>query len=116
MCFWMNLAISASELFPMIGAPSIQRKVCCKKVILNSKLRNSKYSFLEDKLQSEEIKFVGIHTIFYLLQSSTDQIFEELFSSTNKPLLGHLFFTLLKVSTYEEMKELRYYEILLFSL
>lgn len=59
-------------------------------------------------MQSEEIKFVAVHTVFYLLQSSTDEVVEELFAAANKPLLGHLVFTLLKVSTYEEMKELRY--------
>lgn len=50
---------------------------------------------------------MAIQSIHVLLKSSTTDALEPLFTEQNKHLLGHLVFTLLKVSSDEEMKELR---------
>jgi hypothetical protein len=58
---------------------------------------------------------MATETIHHLIQSSAEDVLVELFNETNKPLLGHLIFTLLKVGTNEEMKQLRFYLLFLFN-
>ncbi|KAI9562923.1 hypothetical protein GHT06_010379 [Daphnia sinensis] len=58
-------------------------------------------------LRSEEVKLVSIGSLLALLRSASSEVILELLSETNRPQLGHLVFTLLKVAANEELKELR---------
>ncbi|XP_057368022.1 TELO2-interacting protein 1 homolog [Daphnia carinata] len=58
-------------------------------------------------LWSEEVKLASIESLLALLRSASSDVILELLSETNRPQLGHLVFTLLKVAANEELKELR---------
>ena len=61
----------------------------------------------EKTIQSEEVKLVTVESLLALLKSASNEVIFELLSETNRPLLGHLVFTLINVAANEEMKELR---------
>lgn len=73
-----------------------------------SNLNNLLFSKGKRHHSSEELKLSAVKSITALLKSASHNVISELINENNKPLMGHLIFTLLKITANEEMKELRY--------